>query len=135
MKIFILGCGRVGARLTEELGGAHDITIMDWNEGAFERLPDSFNGTTIVGNGIDADALKSAGIRDADAFVAVTNGDNRNLVAAQIAKVMGVPQIIVRVYDPVRCHIYEQLGLTTISPTINGAQALFDMVVGTDEET
>ena len=133
MNVFILGCGRVGARLASVLSASHRVTIMDWSPPAFDRLPVNFRGSTVVGNGIDVDMLKRAGVQEADAFVAVTNGDNRNLMAAQVARSWGVERVIARVYDPVRCHIFGQMGLTTLSPTVNGAQALFNMVVDDDK--
>lgn len=133
MKVFILGCGRVGAGLASVLGPADDVTVMDWNEAAFDRLPASFRGSTVLGNGIDVGALRDAGAADADTFVALTNSDNRNLMAAQIARALGVERAIVRLYDPVRCQIFSQMGLSTFSPTVNGARALFDMAVEEDE--
>ncbi|GAC1332768.1 MAG: hypothetical protein NVS2B16_17010 [Chloroflexota bacterium] len=133
MKVFILGCGRVGAGLASVLGPGYEVTVMDWNETAFDRLPENFSGSTVTGNGIDVDALRSAGVDEADTFFALTNGDNRNLVAAQIARGLGVERAIVRVYDPVRCQIFANMGLTTYSPTVNGAQALFHMVLDSQE--
>ncbi|PZS07332.1 MAG: TrkA family potassium uptake protein [Chloroflexi bacterium] len=132
VRVFILGCGRVGARAAAALSPTHRVTIMDSREASFDRLPASFSGSTFVGNGIDEDDLRAANVGDADAFIAVTNGDNRNLMSAQIARELGVRQVIARVYDPVRCQIFAESGVTTISPTVTGAQALFDLVVAED---
>ena len=119
MRVLIMGCGRVGSTLAialEESG--HDVTVIDTNEGQFSRLPADFKGTSIVGNGTDTDTLRKASIEQMDAFIAVTQGDNRNLMAAQIAKqIFSVPHAICRVYDPIRGELYESLGITTISST------------------
>ncbi|MCK4965010.1 MAG: TrkA family potassium uptake protein [Dehalococcoidia bacterium] len=132
MNVVIMGCGRVGAQLAallEEAG--HKVTILDRDAYSFHRLPSSFNGTPLVGDGTDEESLKKAGIEEADAFVAVTQGDNRNVMAAQIAKhVYNVPKVVCRIYDPLREEIYHTLGLDTISPTKVGAQLLRDKVVG-----
>lgn len=132
MNVVIMGCGRVGAQLAallEEAG--HKVTILDTDTYSFRRLPSSFKGTALVGNGTDEETLKKAGIEEADAFVAVTQGDNRNVMAAQIAKDMfNVPKVVCRIYDPLREELYHTLGLETISPTTVGAQLLRDKVVG-----
>ncbi|MEZ4505842.1 MAG: NAD-binding protein [Thermomicrobiales bacterium] len=87
MKVVIMGCGRVGARVASVLDhNGHKVTVIDVNSRAFRRLPDEFNGRTLIGTGIDEDVLKRAGISEATAFIAVTNGDNRNIMAAQVAK-------------------------------------------------
>lgn len=134
MYIVILGCGRVGARVANTLDSSHRITVIDWNASALDRLHDSFLGETLIGNGIDVDVLKAAGVQDADVFLALTDGDNRNLMAAQIAQHLGARKVVVRVYDPVRCAIYSRMGMTVISPTVSGAERLFGMVVGEGEE-
>ncbi len=119
MKIVILGCGRVGARLAQLMeASGHDVSIIDSDPAAFNRLPDNFNGQTILGTGIDVDVLKSAGIATADAFAAVTNYDNTNIMACEVAKeIFGVKQVLARIYDPGREGMYHQLGLETICPT------------------
>lgn len=129
MRIVILGCGRVGARLANTLHRDHDITVIDQSPAAFDRLAADFSGETIIGNGIDVEVLRAAGVQGADTFIAVTNGDNRNLMAGQIVRLLGVVQVIVRIYDPVRCEIFSDSGLITLSPTIRGAQRLFELVV------
>jgi trk system potassium uptake protein TrkA len=119
MKIIIMGCGRVGARLAALLDeDGHDVTVLDIDTYSFRRLPPSFGGTALFGNGIDQEALKRAGIEEADVFVALTQGDNRNVMSCQIAKhVFNVPRVVCRIYDPLREEMYGALGLETLSPT------------------
>ncbi len=119
MKVVIMGCGRVGAQLAEQLDAAgHSVIILDMNSYSFRRLPPTYKGKAIVGNGIDMEALKRAGIESAEVFVAVTQGDNRNIMAAQIAKRMfNVPRVICRIYDPLRQELFQTMGLEAISPT------------------
>lgn len=126
MKVIIMGCGRVGGQLAGVLfREGHDVTIMDMNPAAFRHLPPDFQGRRMLGNGIDQEHLRRAGIEEADAFVAATQGDNRNVMASQIAKhIFKVPRVVCRIYDPKREELYHTLGLETISPTILGAQAL-----------
>jgi trk system potassium uptake protein TrkA len=121
-----MGCGRVGAELAatlEEEG--HDVTVLDIEPYAFRRLPPTFRGRKVIGNGIDTEKLVAAGIEDSEAFVAVTQGDNRNIMAAQIAKhVFNVPNVVCRIYDPLREEIYRAMGIATVSPTKVGARLL-----------
>lgn len=127
MKVVIMGCGRVGAELATTLDReGQQVSIMDINAHQFTRfLPDTFSGRKITGNGIDQDALRRAGIEEADAFVAVTPGDNRNVMACQIAKhIFGVERVVCRIYDPIREEMYHNLGLRTISPTRVGARLI-----------
>jgi trk system potassium uptake protein TrkA len=129
VKVVIMGCGRVGAQLATTLDReGHDVTILDLRSESFsKRLPSDFSGRALVGNGIDMDTLRRAGIQDADAFVAVTQGDNRNVMAAQIAQhLFNVKRVVCRIYDPIREELYHTLGLETISPTKVGAQLLHD---------
>ena len=132
MKIVILGCGRVGAMLASKMDKAgYKVSVIDQSRDSFQRLDPQFGGETIVGNGVDEDVLIRAGIKDADAFVAVTNGDNRNIMASQIAKeIFKVKKVMCRIYDPIREETYHELGLETISPTKVGAQMFFDALVG-----
>jgi trk system potassium uptake protein TrkA len=132
MKILIMGCGRVGARLASMLdAGGHEVTIMDIDTYSFRRLPSSFSGTALFGNGIDQEVLKRAGIEGVDIFVALTQGDNRNVMSCQIAKhVFNVPRVICRIYDPLREEMYAALGLETISPTKVFAQLLKEKIEG-----
>ena len=132
MKIVIMGCSRVGGRLAGLLDAeGHSVTIIDNDASSFRKLPPDFKGTALAGNGLDQEALKRAGIEEADAFVATTQGDNRNVMAAQIAKhIFNVPRVICRIYDPIREEMYRELGLKTISPTVIGARALKELIGG-----
>lgn len=132
MKIVIMGCGRVGARLASLLDEAnHHITIIDNEANSFRRLSPNFGGMALLGNGLDQEILKRAGIEETDAFVVVTQGDNRNVMAAQIAKyIFNVPKVICRIYDPLRQEMYANLGLETISPTTVFTEILKDKLLG-----
>jgi trk system potassium uptake protein TrkA len=123
MKVVIMGCGRVGAMLASFLDkDGHDVTVLDINPGSFRRLPADFGGKRHAGNGIDQDVLARIGLGEADAFVAATQGDNRNVMATQMAKhLFNVQRTLCRIYDPIREEIYRGLGLETISPTVVGA--------------
>jgi len=126
MKVIIMGCGRVGAQLAALLDKeGHSVTILDTEEYSFRRLPLTFSGTALLGDGTDEEALKRAGIEEADAFVAVTQGDNRNVMAAQIAKhIFNVPRVVCRIYDPLRRELYNNLGIEAFSPTTIFAQMI-----------
>jgi trk system potassium uptake protein TrkA len=126
MKVVIMGCGRVGGELATLLDReGHEVTVLDMSANAFGRLPADFHGTTVVGNGIDVDVLRRIGTGESDAFVSVTQGDNRNVMAAQIAQtIFHVKQVVCRIYDPIREEMYHSLGLETISPTKVGARLL-----------
>ena len=133
MKIIIMGCGRLGAHLARRLDReGHSVTIIDRSTDSFARLGSDFHGTMILGTGIDEDILRRAGIEQADAFVAVSNGDNTNAMAAEIAKlVFKVPRVVARLYDPVREDTYHTLGLMeTVCPTIMGADKIREIIMG-----
>jgi trk system potassium uptake protein TrkA len=117
MKVIIMGCGRVGAELAHQLSvERHDVCVIDRDETARERLPAGFTGTFRVGNGYHRQPLEAAGITHADAFVAVTSGDNTNIVGARIAKEdYRVPLVVARIYDPRRADIYHDLGIPTVA--------------------
>jgi trk system potassium uptake protein TrkA len=119
VKVVIVGCGRVGAFLAGLLDkGGHEVTIVDLERTAFTHLPADFKGTTLMGNGTDLDVLRQAGVDKIDAFLTLTQGDNRNLMAAQIAKqIFGVKQVLAKVNDPVRAATYRQHGIVTFSRT------------------
>ena len=122
-----MGCGRVGGKLAAMFDAAgHKVTVVDIDAYSFRRLPPTFSGTALIGDGTDEELLRKAGIENANAFIALTQGDNRNVMAAQIAKhIFEVPRVICRIYDPLRKDIYEQLGLESISPTEVFADLLF----------
>jgi trk system potassium uptake protein TrkA len=126
MKVVIMGCSRVGARLATLLDiEGHQVTVLDVDSYSFRRLPADFGGTALVGSGVDQKSLIQAGIKEADAFVAVTQGDNRNVMAAQIARHMfEVPRVLCRIYDPLRRELYNTLGVEAISTTTIIAQML-----------
>ncbi len=134
MKVIVMGCGRVGARIASILDhNGHDVAVIDTNSRAFRRLPADFAGDTIIGTGIDEDVLRSAGIEEATAFIAVTNGDNRNIMAAQVARlIFEVPEVVCRIYDPVREDTYRRLGLTTVCPTTSISAVILDHVIHAD---
>jgi trk system potassium uptake protein len=131
VKVVIVGCGRVGARLALQLTDeGHEVTVIDQSANSFSRLGDNFAGTALIGNGIDEDMLKRAGIEDADAFCALTNGDNRNIMSAEMAQhVFNVPKVVCRIYDPIRYEVYKELGLGVICPTIMGTDIVHEILV------
>lgn len=132
MNVVIMGCSRVGAQLAAMMDAeGHKVTVLDVDPFSFKKLPPTFNGTAIVGSALDEETLKKAGIENANVFVAVTQGDNRNVMACQIAKhVYHVPQVVSRIYDPIREDMYRNLGLKTISPTKVVAKLLRDQIEG-----
>jgi trk system potassium uptake protein TrkA len=123
-----MGCGRTGAQLASMLDAdGHQVTIMDTNDYSFRRLPPDFKGTALVGDGTNEETLTKAGIDEADAFIALTQGDNRNIMAAQIAKrIFKVPKVVLRIYDPLRRELFTSLGLEAFSPTLIFAELLRD---------
>ena len=130
MKVIIMGCGRVGAQVAGLLDAdGHEVTILDTDTYSFRRLAPTFGGTALIGNGIDQDSLKKAGIEEADVFVALTQGDNRNVMAVQIAKhIFNVPRVISRIYDPLRRDLYDTLGIEAFSPTKIFAQLVREKI-------
>ena len=126
MRIIIIGCGRVGAATAVALDKRGDhVTVIDLNPRAFEKLPTDYSGITIRGNGADEDVLRSAEAEMADLVMALTEGDNRNVMAAQLAKhVFGVPRVIAKINDPLRAEAYRTLGLETICRTTILSEAL-----------
>lgn len=136
MKIIIMGCGRVGARLAGLLDiEGHDVTILDTDAYSFRRLPPEFGGDALVGDGLDEESLKKAGIEEADAFISLTQGDNRNVMSAQIAKhIFKVPRVLCRIYDPLRRELFNSLGLEAFSPTTIFAQMLKEKLEAEPEE-
>ena len=126
MRIIIVGCGRVGAATATELDqrGEH-VTVIDTDQRAFNRLPSTFGGVTVRGSGGDEDVPRSAGAEMCDLLMSLTEGDNRNAMAAQLGKhVFGIPRVIAKINDPVRAEAYRSLGLETICRTVLLAEAL-----------
>ncbi|MDF2735040.1 MAG: TrkA-N domain protein [Chloroflexota bacterium] len=119
MKIVIVGCGRVGASCAELWDAAgHEVIVLDIVTRAFERLPSTFGGVAIRGDGTDEDVLRRAGAEGADVLVALTEGDNRNVMSAQLAvEALGVPRVIAKINDPVRAAAYSELGIATLCRT------------------
>ena len=131
MRYLIVGCGRVGSALAKLLDAdGHEVIVVDENAAAFKRLGPQFRGHEVVGTGIDYDVLKRAGAASADGFVAVTNGDNRNIMAALIAQRMfKIKRIVARIYDPPRGQMYRELGVQTVCPTTVGAKLIRDVLI------
>ncbi|HEX2344985.1 MAG TPA: TrkA family potassium uptake protein [Gaiellaceae bacterium] len=130
MKVIVVGCGRVGSAVALELDRTGwEVTAIDENEDALQRLGEHWSGGFVVGHGMDVDVLREAGIEEADAVVVATNGDNTNLVVGQIAqKQFDIQTTIVRVLDPARAKVYASLGLRTISPTSTAIDFLTEAV-------
>lgn len=133
MQIVIMGCGRVGAGLAQQLQAeGHRVTIIDTDPFAFQRLLPEFDGKRLAGSGTDDRVLQEAGIEQTDVFVAVASGDNRNILASQKAKeIYGVAVAVTRVKDPLRAELFARLGLRTFSPTKVGIELAHDAVFAT----
>jgi trk system potassium uptake protein TrkA len=130
MNVVVVGCGRVGSQLATMLSvEGHNVTVIDRNDEAFKRLGSTFNGVTITGLGFDEAVLEEAGIRDADAFAAVTDLDNTNLMSAEVArKLFGVPHVVTRLYNPQRERTYQQLDLDYVCGTTLVAESLLEKI-------
>lgn len=117
MHVVIMGCGRVGSSLAQELDArGHSVSIIDQDPAAFRKLPSTFGGRTIAGVGFDRDRLIEAGVERADAFAAVSSGDNSNIISARVAReTFKVGKVIARIYDPRRAEIYQRLGIETVA--------------------
>jgi trk system potassium uptake protein len=126
MRVIIIGCGRVAARTAAELDQRGDhVTVIDVDQRAFIRLPSTFAGVTVRGSGTDEDILRGAGADLADLLMALTEGDNRNALAAQLGKhIFGIPRVIAKINDPLRAEAYRTLGLETLCRTVILADAL-----------
>lgn len=130
MKALIIGCGRVGSSVALQLQSeGWDVVVVDENEDALSRLGDHWPGTFLVGHGIDTDLLREAGIEDADAVVASTDGDNTNIVIGEVAeKRFDVKCVVVRVLDPARAEFYAARGMRTVCPTKTAIDTLIETV-------
>ena len=128
MKIVIVGCGRVGSVLADSFDRAgHDVIVVDTSTQAFDRLPGSFRGAAVRGDGTDEDTLRRAGAEGADLLMAMTEGDNRNVMTAQLAtEELGARQVIAKINDPLRARAYADLGLATLCRTNLMAAAVSD---------
>lgn len=126
MKIVIVGSGRVGAVLAEAYDAeGHNVVVLDLSTRAFDRLPGEFRGSAIRGDGTDEDTLRRAGAGDADVFLALTEGDNRNIMAAQLAtEKLGIAKVVAKINDPVRAAAYADLGIATMCRTTMQADAI-----------
>jgi trk system potassium uptake protein TrkA len=120
VHIVIMGCGRVGSTLAKDFQAlGHSVAVIDQEREAFRRLGADFNGLTVAGVGFDRDTLIEAGIERADAFAAVSNGDNSNILAARVAReTYGVKNVVARIYDPGRAEIYQRLGIPTVATVL-----------------
>ncbi len=132
MFVLVVGCSRVGARLALQLAAeGHEVTVIDQRRESFRRLGTEFPGKTVLGTGLDLDVLKRAGAETADALVSVTNGDNINIVVAQIAKKhFGIPKVVARMYDPERAAAYREMGMDVMCPTLIGSQLIKEKILG-----
>src|SRR5438552_784410 len=136
MHVVIMGCGRVGAAVTGQLAKAgHSVAIIDKRPEAFERLPPGFEAKTVVGFGFDREAMEEAGIKEAGAFVAVSSGDNSNIVSARVAREhYHVPRVVARIFDPRRAEIYERLNIPTVASVRWSAEQIkYLLFHGTEE--
>ena len=137
MFVIIMGCGRLGAELATRFEqDGHEVTVLDVDKYAFDHLPTGFRGVKLLGDGTDQETLRRAGAERADAFVAATRGDNRNALAAQVARhVFQIKRVGSVIFDPIREEVYKELGLRTINPTRVQARRLKRVVEApTDEE-
>jgi len=134
VKAIVIGCGRVGSAVALQLNGSDwDVTVLDENEDALGRLGENWTGGFLVGHGMDLQTLREAGIEEADAVVVTTNGDNTNLVIAQVAqKQFEVPTVVVRVLDPARAEFYTARGLSIVCPTSAAIESLVVAVRSTE---
>jgi trk system potassium uptake protein TrkA len=117
VHVVIMGCGRLGSTLAHNLESrGHSVAVIDQNADAFRRLGSDFGGITVTGVGFDRDVMRAAGIERADAFAAVSSGDNSNIIAARVAReTFGVHQVVARIYDSRRAQVYERLGIPTVA--------------------
>ena len=131
MKILIVGCGRVGAELAMSISRhGHDVTIVDQNPDAFDRLASDFKGRTVQGIAFDRDVLERAGIESTDAFAAATSSDHANIVAAKVARdIFHVPNVVARIYNPAQREVYERFGLQTVTSSSWGAQRMEQLLL------
>ena len=135
MRVVIMGCGRLGSTLAQELDReGHHVTVIDVDAGAFNWLEENFRGLTIIGAGEDVEVQHAAGVPRADIFLALANGDNRNAMAVQVAKhIHNAPRVVARIYDPERAEVYRQLGINVVNPTTILDRMVREAAFGEDE--
>ncbi|GAB3299432.1 TrkA family potassium uptake protein [Epidermidibacterium keratini] len=136
MHIVIMGCGRVGSSLARRLDSlGHSVAVIDQNAEAFRRLGSDFRGDQVKGPGFDRETLVAAGIEKAEAFAAVSSGDNSNIISARVAReIFGVRRVVARIYDPKRAEVYERLGIPTVATVPWTADRLFSELMATQSE-
>jgi trk system potassium uptake protein TrkA len=136
VHVVIMGCGRVGSTLARSLEErAHTVAVIDNNPDAFRRLGPGFAGTTVNGYGFDREVLRSAGIERADAFAAVSSGDNSNIISARVAReLFGVTNVVARIYDPGRAEVYERLGVPTVATVTWAADRVLRRILPNEAE-
>ncbi|MHB8780094.1 MAG: potassium channel family protein [Candidatus Geothermincolia bacterium] len=134
LRVVIMGCGRVGSRIARRLvAGGHQVSVIDKNPEAFHLLGMDFAGTTVEGIGFDRDVLIRAGIEQADAFIAVSSGDNSNFVSSRIAKdAFRVPKVITRIFDPRRAKIYRHVGVPSVAPVAWAVTSIMNILFVTE---
>jgi trk system potassium uptake protein TrkA len=130
VKVLVVGCGRVGSAIALQLADeGWDVSVIDQKEEALTRLGDAWRGSFVLGHGMDLESLREAGIEEADAVVVATNGDNTNLVVAQVAKKrFGIGCVVVRILDPARAEFYAGQGMHTVCPTKTAIDELVSVV-------
>jgi trk system potassium uptake protein TrkA len=134
VHVVIMGCGRLGSTLAQKLDArGHQVAVIDQNAEAFRRLGSDFGGITVNGIGFDRDVLRAAGIERADAFAAVSSGDNSNIISARLAReTFGVSRVVARIYDAKRAQVYERLGIPTVATIRWAADRMFRHLVPED---
>lgn len=132
MHVVVMGCGRVGSRLCRQLENlGHSVAVIDHDSNAFRRLGEEFAGITVTGEGFDQDTLAAAGIERADAFAAVSSGDNSNIISARVAReLFGVRTVVARIYDPKRAEVYQRLGIPTVATVPWTSARLLETLLG-----
>ena len=136
MHVVIIGCGRVGSTIAAQLTQQnHDVVVIDKNPDAFRRLGDNFTGRTVVGIGFDREVLRSTGINEDSAVIAVTSGDNSNILAARVAREMfGAHRVVARIYDPQRAEVYERCGISTVATVSWTSQQIMSNIFSAEGE-
>lgn len=137
MRVVVMGCGRVGTSLADALSRlGHEVAVIDRDPAAFQRLSPEFSGDRVLGMGFDREVLLRAGIERADAFAAVSSGDNSNIISARVAREMfGVQKVVARIYDAKRAAVYERLGIPTVATVPWTTDRFLNTLVGDAEAT